>query len=83
MASAARKMWTRSGIVSLDVAVRIAVLQWRLNTNVGTGRHRMSDKVLYTIQCKSEKTGKRSVSAHCWLPRQRELLPLLSRRKSI
>jgi hypothetical protein len=31
----------------------------------------MSDKVLYTIQCKSKKTGKRWVSAHCWLPRQK------------
>jgi hypothetical protein len=31
----------------------------------------MSDKVLYTIQCKSEETGKRWVSAHYWLPKQK------------
>ena len=30
----------------------------------------MSDKVLYTIQCKKQG-GKQWVSAHCWLPRQK------------
>jgi hypothetical protein len=34
------------------------------------GGEGMSDKVLYTIQCKKEG-GKRWLSGHCWLPRQK------------